>query len=73
METGVCLHRGLFGEPGERDPFTGNFEKWLKEGSGNGAFLSVGSSLGEVSKGREVGVCLYRGHTFVGHGGTFFP
>ena len=25
-EMGVCLHRGLIGEPGEGGPSTGNFE-----------------------------------------------
>jgi hypothetical protein len=38
---GVSLHGGPVGKPGEGGPSTGNFEKWLKEGTGCGASLSL--------------------------------
>jgi hypothetical protein len=37
-------------EPG-RDPFPGNFERYLKEGSGNGATVYAGPLLGEPRVG----------------------
>ena len=40
METGIALHRHPTGEPGRRF-ITRDFERWMKEGSGNGASLSV--------------------------------
>jgi len=40
-----------FWEQGGGDPFPGNFERYLKEGSGNGASLPAGALLGELGGG----------------------
>ena len=42
LETGISLHRGPVGQP-QVGSFTKDFEKWMKEGSGNGVSLSVGA------------------------------
>jgi len=42
LESGISLHMGPSGEPGVGS-FTMDFERQMKEGSGNGAFLSVGA------------------------------
>jgi hypothetical protein len=42
LETGISLHRGSVGEPGgEGGSFTRYFVRQVKEGSGNGASLSM--------------------------------
>jgi hypothetical protein len=46
LEMGVSLHRDHVGKP-RGGPFIGNFERELKEGSGNGSSLSAGALLGE--------------------------
>jgi len=51
LEIGISLHRGPIGEPGVGGPFTRNFERYLKEGSGNGASLSVEALSGEPGGG----------------------
>jgi hypothetical protein len=51
LEIGISLQRGPIGEPGVGGPFTRNFERYLKEGSGNGASLSVEALSGELGGG----------------------
>jgi len=43
----VSLHRGTVGGNMEGGCFAGDFERQVKEGSGNGASLSMGALLGE--------------------------
>jgi len=44
LETGISLHRGpLRIMRGRGTPFTGNYKRYLKEGSGKGASLSMGT------------------------------
>jgi len=40
---------------GQTSPFTGNSERYLKGGFGNGASLSMGALLGEPGRGSFVG------------------
>jgi len=42
-----CNHSRIFGEPGRGGSFTRDYERWMKEGSGYGASLSVGALWGE--------------------------
>jgi len=46
QETGIFLNRSPAGEP-EGDPFSRDFERWMKVGSGNRASLSMGALSGE--------------------------
>jgi len=39
---GISLHRGPAKEPGGGS-FTGDLERWIEEGCGNGASLTVGA------------------------------
>jgi len=49
----VSLHIGTpLGDLGRGGPSIGNFNNYLKEGSGFGASLSVGAPLGEPGGGR---------------------
>ena len=64
----------------EGGSYTGDFERWTKEGSRNGACLSeralwgepgrraplLGTSKDMLSKGLEMGVCFHRGPAFWG-------
>jgi hypothetical protein len=48
---GVSLHRGPTGGTWRRDSFTGDYERQIKEGSGEGSSLSVGApSLGTLKE-----------------------
>ena len=47
----VFIH---WGTGGGADLFPGNFERWLKEGSGNRASLSAGALLGELGGGASL-------------------
>jgi hypothetical protein len=46
----LYFHRGPVGQPGVSS-FTRDFDRWMKEGCGNGASLSVGALLGEPAGG----------------------
>jgi hypothetical protein len=48
--TGISLHRGPVGGTWRGDFFTGDFERGVKEGSGNRASLSVGVLRGEPGR-----------------------
>ena len=50
LKTGISLHRGPFREP-RGCSLTRDFEKQIKEGSGNGASLSVGALWGNLEGG----------------------
>jgi hypothetical protein len=54
-ETGVSRRRGPVGGPGEGGSCTGNYEIYLKEGSGCGVPLSMGALLGEPGGGAFAG------------------
>jgi len=43
LEKGIFLHRGPAVEPGRGGLIYRDFERWMKEGFGNGASLSVGA------------------------------
>jgi hypothetical protein len=49
--TGISLHGGLIGGTWRGDFFTGDFERQVKEGSGDRASLSVGALRGEPGRG----------------------
>ena len=51
METGISLHRGPARGPGGGGSITGDFERQMKESSGNGASLSMGALRGEPGGG----------------------
>ena len=71
----------------EGGSFTRYFERWMKEGSGNGASLSVGALWGEprgrapllgtlkdvLSKALETGDCFYTGPDLGNMWGSSFP
>jgi hypothetical protein len=42
LVTGISLHGGPVGGSWRGDFFTGDFERQIKEGSGNGVFLCMG-------------------------------
>jgi hypothetical protein len=48
---GISLHGGPVRGPWRGDFFTGDFERHVKEGSGNGTFLSLGALQGEPGMG----------------------
>jgi hypothetical protein len=50
-ETGVSLHSSPVGEPGEGGPSIGNFENYLKEGTGYGGSTCMGDLLREPRSG----------------------
>jgi hypothetical protein len=49
--TGISLHRGPIGGTWRGDFFTRDFERQVKEGSGDGVSLSVGALRGEPGRG----------------------
>ena len=70
----------------EGGSYTGDFERWMREGSGNGSSPSVGALWGEpvgrapllripkdmISKALEMGVCFHRVPVLGNMGGSSF-
>jgi hypothetical protein len=51
LVTGISFHGGPVGGTWRGDFLTGDFERQVKEGSGDGASLSVGALRGEPGRG----------------------